>query len=87
MKENGLTINEKVKHIHSMCNNKLLKALWGLKSVMVISVSLLAVSIFCSLQFQFCSLQFQFRSWLTVKATFIENFKSPTRKPFDKFFT
>ena len=46
MKENGLTINEKVKHIHSMCNNKLLKALWWLKSVMAISIFLLAVSIF-----------------------------------------
>ena len=48
MKENGLTINEKVKRIHSMCNNKLilLKA-----SVMAISISLLAVSIFAHYNF------------------------------------
>ena len=45
MKENGLTINAKVKHIHSMCNNKLLKALWWLKSVMAIQ--------FPSWQFQY----------------------------------
>ena len=53
MKENGLTINEKVKHIHSMCNNKLLKVVWWLKSVMVISISLLAVSIFARYNFSF----------------------------------
>ena len=53
MKENGLTINEKVKHIHSMCNNKLLKALLWLKSVMAITISLLAVSIFARCNFNF----------------------------------
>ena len=60
MKENGLTINEKVKHIHSMCNNKLLKALWWLKSVMAITISLLAVSIFahCNLNSAYCNFNF-----------------------------
>ena len=59
MKENGLTINEKVKHIHFMCNNKLLKALWWLKSVMAISISLLAVSI----QFARCNFNFAHRNF------------------------
>ena len=60
MKENGLTINEKVKHIHSMCNNKLLKALWWLKSVMAITISLLAVSIFahCNFNSAYCNFNF-----------------------------
>ena len=60
MKENGLTINEKVKHVHSVCNNKLLKALWWLKSVMAISISLLAVSILARCNFNFAHCNFSF---------------------------